>query len=66
MWFVYVCPKCLSSDLRRSRIRNGFEWMLSLLMVSCRCRLCGWRCLKFRFVATPVAIDNSHSSAKQS
>jgi len=50
MWFVPICPKCLSSDLKRSRIRNGYEWLLAPFMVRYRCRLCGWRSLKMRLV----------------
>lgn len=48
------CSKCRSTDLRRSRIHNIVEWVVSPLIVAYRCKLCDWREFKFRMMVGPV------------
>jgi hypothetical protein len=48
------CSKCHSTDLRRSRIHNLVEWVVSPLIVAYRCRLCDRREFKFRMLVTPT------------
>ena len=49
MLFVLMCPKCGSSDLRRSRTRHLGEWLVAVFAAPYRCRLCDHRELVMRF-----------------
>ena len=55
MLFVLTCPKCGSSDLRRSRTRHLGEWLVAVFAAPYRCRLCDHRELVMRFAAPNVA-----------
>ena len=54
MLFVLMCPKCGSSDLRRSRTRHLGEWLVAVFAAPYRCRLCDHRELVMRFAAPSV------------
>ena len=45
----HLCDKC-DARLRRSRLRNAFEYVISPLLVPFRCRECDRRQFKFRFL----------------
>lgn len=45
-----ICGRCYSRDLRRSRIHNIFEWLLSFSMRPYRCRECDHREMKLNSV----------------
>lgn len=52
MMWANVCEKCQSYELRPSRLRNVFEWLVFFAVVPYRCRLCDRRQKKFRGVMT--------------
>ena len=50
MLTLNVCDKCGSPNLRKSRIRSLFGWIISFAIVPWRCRICDHRQMKFKFV----------------
>ena len=44
----HVCDKC-GCPVRPSRLRNVFEFAVSLIFLPYRCKECDWRQFKFRF-----------------
>jgi len=58
MMWANVCERCQSYELRPSRIRNVFEWLVSFAILPYRCRVCDRRQRKFRGVEIgPPALD---------
>lgn len=44
------CQSCKSHRIRRSYRRNAMEWLVSLVLLPCRCKSCDQRSFKFRWV----------------
>jgi len=44
-----LCPRCGSSDVRRSVRRNFWERLLSLVLLPYRCEACGERFFRWRY-----------------
>ena len=67
MLSYHACSLC-DSPVRRSRIRNVVEFLISPIVVPYRCRICDKREFKFRFMdmnpgsAPTTASPQSHTS----
>ena len=48
-------------NLRRSRIRNVFEWLVAFVLIPYRCRLCDFREMKIRFMDMHPGGERHHT-----
>lgn len=61
MMSANTCARCGALNLRRSRIRNVFEWLVAFVLIPYRCRLCDFRELKIRFMDMHPGGERHHT-----